>query len=90
MQKQKQVNRNLLLHPLAMEDDYAYLVRRWISLFSSFPIALGLYFLPGIILSFLLLFWVCFVICSFVCFEVCVCVCPQIVGNAGTMFRSFH
>lgn len=39
----------------AMEDDYAYLVRRWISLFFFLSCCIRLTFLPGIILSFFVL-----------------------------------
>lgn len=61
----KQVKKQFALYSFtysAREAIITYFVRRWISLFSSFPVSLGLYFLPGIILSFLSLFWVCFVV----------------------------
>lgn len=55
--------------------------------FSLFSIALGLYLLPGIILSFCCCFGCVLFVHLFVSGYMCV---PQIVGNAGTMFRSFH
>lgn len=55
--------------------------------FYSFPVALGLYILPGIIIFFVVVsgvYW-----CLFICLYQGVCVYPQIVSNAGTMFHVF-